>query len=198
MKNSSPSEHSVHIGRVVHSVHLAQQAASTQGQGTAPGGLRGQAAQGYERGFLEGREEARRELAGALHTVMKMSDNLQRQSNEMKRAVDRFATLLSLRIAAKIVGREVSNPDTLRHMIGQALAQVPAQEQLSVRLNPLDLELLKKLGDKPIDGNNVVLVADPSVHQGGCIIESAVGCLDARIETQLAMIERALKSGEKE
>lgn len=192
MKNLSLNEQSVHIGHVVHSVQLSQTAA---GQPVRNGEMRGPAAQAYERGFQEGHDETRRELMSAFHTVIKMSDNLQRQSNEMKRAVDRVATVLAMRIAAKIIGREISKPETLKQMISQALAQVPVQEQLSVRINPLDLQLLSQLGEKPIEGNNVVLVADPSIHSGGCIIESSVGCLDARVETQMAMVEKSLGLG---
>jgi type III secretion protein L len=38
------------------------------------------------------------------------------------------------------------------------------------------------------------VAADPSVARGGCLVQSDVGALDARVETQLAAIERALKA----
>ena len=42
------------------------------------------------------------------------------------------------------------------------------------------------------------IVADPKVNLGGCIIESESGAVDARLETQLRVLERAmLKSRDK-
>jgi type III secretion protein L len=38
----------------------------------------------------------------------------------------------------------------------------------------------------------VDIVPDPKVASGGCIIESEVGTVDARLETQLRALEKAL------
>jgi type III secretion protein L len=48
---------------------------------------------------------------------------------------------------------------------------------------------LKLLGSEVGD---VVIVGNPSVAAGGCIVESELGVVDAQVDTQLASIEKAL------
>ena len=38
--------------------------------------------------------------------------------------------------------------------------------------------------------------ADPAIARGGCVLESAAGQVDARMETQLDLIEQALRGME--
>lgn len=155
----------------------------------------------YERGHREGRQQAQSELAESADAVRKIAEALQRESKEMRRAIDRFATLLSLRIAAKIIGREVTEAEAVQRMIAHALAQVPVRENLSIRLNPKDIEVLTPLRGKMLDKSillpeDVMFIPDESIHRGGCIISSALGQLDARVETHLSFIEKAMLSNE--
>jgi len=155
----------------------------------------------YERGLREGCRHAQQELAESAEAVRKLSEALQRESTEMRRAVDRFATLLSLRIAAKIIGREVTEAEAVQRMIAHALAQVSLRTNLAIRLNPKDIEVLTPLRGKMIDKSillpdDVTFVPDETIHRGGCIINSAMGQLDARVETHLAFIEKAILSSE--
>ena len=46
----------------------------------------------------------------------------------------------------------------------------------------------------PIEGD-VTFIEDPSISCGGCIVESLSGDVDARIESQLQMIEEAFQPG---
>lgn len=152
----------------------------------------------YERG----RDEARRELANAYAALNGLVTGVKRESTEMLAAIDKFSTVLALRIAAKIIDREIENPAILQQMVAAALAQVPSHEKLVIRLNPADRVMLEKLRNDNAGGHvllpaDAVLMADPEVRRGGCMIDSNIGTLDARLDTQLRLIEQALLTDRK-
>jgi type III secretion protein L len=105
---------------------------------------------------------------------------------------------LAVRLAEKIVGREISKDDkTIVDIISTALQNARQQEKLTVRVNPKDLPTVERETEKFSLGGRVQFidfVADPRVASSGCLIESEVGTIDARLETQLRVLERALLS----
>lgn len=104
---------------------------------------------------------------------------------------------LAVRLAERIIGREIEKSDkTIVEIVSTALQNARQQEKLTVRVNPKDLPTLEKqtknLGSGRIQF--IDFVADPRVASSGCMIESEVGTIDARLETQLRVLERALLS----
>ncbi len=103
---------------------------------------------------------------------------------------------LAVRLAEKIVGREIEKDDkTIIEIISTALQNARQQEKLTVRVNPKDLPTVEREAEKLSLGGRVQFidfVADPRVSASGCLIESEVGTIDARLETQLRVLERAL------
>jgi len=51
---------------------------------------------------------------------------------------------------------------------------------------------LDALTEVTVSGRRIQVMADGSVAPGGCIIESVVGIIDARLETQLKCLEEIL------
>lgn len=76
-----------------------------------------------------------------------------------------------------------------------ALRQARQQEMMTVRVNAADLPLVEKMRER-IDAfgraRYLDFVADQTIKEGGCLIESASGTIDARLETQLRVFEKAL------
>jgi type III secretion protein L len=104
---------------------------------------------------------------------------------------------LAIRLAERIVGREIEKDDkTIVEIISTALQNARQQEKLTVRVNPKDLPTIEKATEKISSGRIqfIDFVADPRVASSGCLIESEVGTIDARLETQLRVLERALLS----
>ena len=66
---------------------------------------------------------------------------------------------------------------------------------LTVRVSPEDLphiENARQKFDAAGRGRFIDFIADQAVKFGGCIIESDSGTIDARLETQLKILENAL------
>jgi type III secretion protein L len=113
------------------------------------------------------------------------------------RETEKDVLRLAVRLAERIVGREIEKDDkTIIEIISTALQNARQQEKLTVRVNPKDLPTIEKETEKFSTGRIqfIDFVADPRVASTGCLIESEVGTIDARLETQLRVLERALLS----
>lgn len=110
--------------------------------------------------------------------------------------VERDVLKLSIKLAEKIIGRELqTDKKTLADIVATALRNVRQQERLIVRINPSDLAQIQEFKAFINQAGRAQFIdfePDPKVNSGGCIIESEVGTVDARLETQLKILERTL------
>src|SRR5206468_3048977 len=105
---------------------------------------------------------------------------------------------LAVKIAEKILGRELSlRADAISDVVGKALAHAGDPRDVLVRINPADLEAIERgktrLVEKIRAARSVTFRGDEAVTRGGCIVETELGVVDARLSTQLDAIERALR-----
>lgn len=109
---------------------------------------------------------------------------------------ERDVLRLAVKLAEKIIGREIERDDAaLADIVSTALRHARQQESLTVRVNPADLPRVqahRELLDPSGRARFIDLVADPRVGHGGCVIEGESGTVDARLDTQLRVLERAL------
>ena len=107
------------------------------------------------------------------------------------------AAALAARMAARIVGRAVElAPSVTAEIATQALQAARARGgRIKLRVHPDDraalsaatTQLLARLAATA----TLELVDDPGVGRHGCIVETSAGRLDARLETQLGVLEKA-------
>lgn len=142
-----------------------------------------------EAAYVEGREEALSEL-----------NQLLLEAHERREAAfaeaERDVLRLAVKLAEKIIGREIERDDAaLADLVAAALRHARQQEALTIRVNPADLPRVLAHRDR-LDPSGrarfLDLVPDPRVGHGGCIIEGESGTVDARLDTQLRVLERAL------
>jgi flagellar biosynthesis/type III secretory pathway protein FliH len=141
---------------------------------------------------LGDREAALAEVTGLLVAA--------RVAAEEERASAKDAALvLARKMAEKIVGRAVElDPSILGEIVGQALAASRARVGAVVlRVHPDDLVAIEQTRAQWLRSiastASVRVVADASVGRDGCVVETAVGRLDARLQTQLDALERAVR-----
>lgn len=103
---------------------------------------------------------------------------------------------LAVKLAEKIIGRELKlDKEVVIDIISTALRTARQNELLTVRVHPSDLPVIQAQRDRLDPAGRarfLDIIADPRVHRGGCIIESESGTVDAQLETQLRVLERAL------
>jgi flagellar biosynthesis/type III secretory pathway protein FliH len=146
---------------------------------------------GYETGLAEGREAGRAEVTEILVQA--------REDAEQIRAASKEAAIpIARRMAERIVGRALElHPSLIADIANQALVASRARSgPVTLRLHPIDLAALEserpRLAARLGSALDLQLVPDENIAQGGCIVETNVGRLDARLDRQLDAIEKAL------
>ena len=143
-----------------------------------------------EEGRAEGKEEAAQKIQEALATV---NEAVKERKNIIKDAESEILRL-SLRVAEQIIRSEVSlHRDVCLNIVTEAIGRVSDREQIIVRVNR---EYWKRYKDRlagMLDGvKSLSILEDSNIEPGGCIIETNLGFVDARIATKIKSIEEAL------
>jgi flagellar biosynthesis/type III secretory pathway protein FliH len=113
-------------------------------------------------------------------------------------AAKNAAVILARKMAEKIVGRAVDlDPAVMADIASQALHASGARgSSVVLRIHPEDLPAVAERKPRWLGGEDspaeVRIVADASVGRYGCVVETQVGRLDARLQTQLDVLERVL------
>ncbi|MCS7301495.1 MAG: FliH/SctL family protein, partial [Fimbriimonadales bacterium] len=161
---------------------------------------------GYEQGYAEGELHARkraeaelRDITEQLHAqVEQVIQSLQAQCKAYMQNAEAQMLELALEVARKIVREELKiQPEHALAIVRDALRRMQGFAHIRIRVNPLDLELIRQNRAtllSIVDGvEGIEVVEDRRVDQGGCVIETEQGVYDARIRTQLGELERVIR-----
>lgn len=152
---------------------------------------------GWQKGFAEGAEEAKKEHAELLSEARKTLEEAALEREKIIRGAEDEIAQLAVAVARKIIFREMfADPSIVGDVVQEAIRKVTDREEITVKVHPADLDFVLSLQDeltRTIKGiRKLKILADNSVTPGGCVIESPNGTVDARIESQLAEIEQSL------
>jgi flagellar biosynthesis/type III secretory pathway protein FliH len=142
-----------------------------------------------------GEEEARAEVEAAFSSLLV---GARLDAERVRAAALPAARTLAARMAEKIVGRAVElDPDLGAAIAARALeAARPRGGTVILRVHPDDVAALEPrrglLLARLAKVEALRIVADPAVGRAGCIVDTPAGRLDARLTTQLAVLERAV------
>lgn len=106
---------------------------------------------------------------------------------------------ISIDIAQKIIKKEIAQaPELLVDSVMEILKGLSKEEtKITIRTNPSQVNMLK--GEIPSMAEQLgleakmMVIPDEAVMEGGCIVTTTNGVVDATIDTQLAIISEALK-----
>lgn len=157
----------------------------------------------YEKGFHSG-EKAGFEFGSKKAEVLfsGLGGVLEEVSNFREtifKACEKDMVELSLAIAKKVMHRELEvKKDAVLDCVRAALKSVIAGGEISIRVNPKDLDILNQYrGELARYGEGVKGVkveGDDSIAKGGCVIETNYGEVDATMDSILADIEERLRN----
>lgn len=143
-----------------------------------------------KKGYAEGESKG---LAQVTEKLMRLEETKTRFYESIEPEVIKLVLL----IAEKVIGRMASeNPDLIKSVVHQALEHALG-DRITVNLNPEDHKALMS-GDHEFKDvvdrtKRLMFRADESIERGGCVVETEVGTIDARLETQLKAIRKALE-----
>ena len=154
--------------------------------------------QAFQKGFLEGQrvalESQHAEVADAVQSMIRAVAEIQSLRQEVYRSIEREVVELALSIARKVVCQEIEiNPEVVGCVAREALNQVDVPGKIKIRLNPADLEFINttqgQISAFLQEMDNVIFEAEEGITRGGCLIETKLGDIDARIEKQFQVVE---------
>ncbi len=156
-----------------------------------------------ERGLAEAQAVARAQaqkevqlavsdLRGQLTTTL---DELAGLREHLATQAEHELVRLALEIAKKVVQREVRvDREIVLTLARVALARLHSRANATVRLHPEDYAYVWSHRERLNSEGAVEIVEDRTVGLGGCIVQSELGEIDARIEQQFAEIEQEFLS----
>lgn len=154
---------------------------------------------GFQQGERAGMEWGKKKAEPVLNNFQQALLELGKIKEEIYMKAEKETVSLALAIARKIVCKEVStNKEVILNIIKEALKKVLDHKGIKIRVSPADLQFVKdsklQLLDSIDAAEGIIFEEDPSIREGGCIIETSLGDIDARIDKQIQMVEEAFKS----
>lgn len=147
------------------------------------------------------REKARQEgYAEGLTQWNQILAGTAQRAEDLTKIWEEAMLRLSVRVAEKIIGEQLKlHPDTIVDIVNEVLQGVRFGKHLTIQVNEADAQEVRsrvnRLKDSLGVNNEIEIVASASVPRGGCVIESELGIVDARLETQLKCLEDVLVRG---
>ena len=151
----------------------------------------------FEEGYNKGLENAKDDI----ETLRKDIVGFMKAPKEVFEYIAPDILEISVDIAKKIIKKEVeSDPQVLINTIVDVLKTVSKSEpKINIRVKPQAVQFIKDTLPNityqyGIEAN-INIVADPSIEEGGCVLQTNNGIVDASIDTQLEIIKKALTGG---
>lgn len=147
--------------------------------------------EGYEKGLLEAHSTVKT-LKNALEEFFEYKE-------EVYKKVSEDILDISLKVAEKIVKKEVeSDKSVLDAIVSDALKSLAKDEnKIILKVNPTDVEYTKEIVPKLLSSGQfeakIFVSGDKDVDEGSAVIETSNGIIDANISTQLEIIKEAFK-----
>ena len=154
-----------------------------------------------EEGLEEGRSQGQQQVDENIKEAMDTLNQAVKERKKIIRDAESEILRLSLKIAEQVIRSEVSlHKDVIMNMVAEAINRISDRENILIKVSREDAEQLKQNKEKIaglVDGvKNLSIIEDSQIEAGGCIIETNLGYVDARISTKLALIEAQMKKVE--
>jgi len=163
------------------------------------GAIRDQARkEGFDKGREEGYSSGLADAKPVIETFNALIKELTTIRKEFYAQAEREMIDLVLSVAHTVMGIEVErDPALVQNVILKAVEQIRVREKISIRINQDDMaqaektlpEITKIVGDT----EKVSFRSDPYITRGGCMVETNIGMIDARLESQLNAIRKTFK-----
>lgn len=146
-------------------------------------------------GLAKAAEEIARFKDGMRAHLAGLFANIERAYQDQLRASEGAAIDIAFAALCRIFGEGHADRAMASAAVNQVLSSVPLTSAGTIHVRTTDLPILQELFAHPDMSawTEWKLIADPSVRAGGCIVRTARGDFDGRIETQLEEIAAVLK-----
>lgn len=157
---------------------------------------------GYAEGETNGRLEAETKMKDAIIEAAKKAEQIiklaEGESKSSILSAETKIVEIAMAVADKVIPQHfIDAPQIIFPLVKNALEKVKDQNSIVVKVSAENYEFLlmaKNELQMVLDGEEKLeIVSDQLLHNDGCIIESANGNVDARLETQMAIVKKAVQ-----
>ena len=149
---------------------------------------------GMKEGLKAAQEKAAQALSEQLAALRQSAKSLDDAAAQLReRTVAGLADVV-LAAVRRMLGEAWAQPDAARDAIRAVLKEAAIDGPATVQVHTRDLDHLRAMAEAhpELSLSHVEFAAHPEVQLGGCRVVTAQGTLDARLETQLALLREAL------
>jgi len=153
--------------------------------------------EGYEAGFVQGKEEALRQYQGLLHDARRIVETANEQFYEQIEAASETILLIGLKVAERILGeKRTESHEHFLSLVTRAMKEVREQAEVKIYVHPRYYEWLVQQKDELRaifnQSTDLFIYPDEQLSENGCVIETPFGRIDASVDTQLQQIKQQL------
>ncbi|MBA3236938.1 MAG: HrpE/YscL family type III secretion apparatus protein [Parachlamydiaceae bacterium] len=121
---------------------------------------------------------------------------LEKEIGKVRTDLEKRVAPVALKVAKKIVGREIELSDkAIVDIVSSSLKSVVQHKKITIYVNKKDLAILDanraQLKDLFESLESLSLRERADIESGGCVIETEGGIINARLENQWAVLEKA-------
>jgi flagellar biosynthesis/type III secretory pathway protein FliH len=156
-------------------------------------------ADAYNRGYADAERaahaNAESHVSAALTALADAIASVQLHDARWTANTEENLAALAVAVARHIVQREViADPTIVRELVQRALAQIPMDNAVTVRLHPDDAATCNSLATPDAAGRvqDIRIIADGHITRGGCLVEGRERIIDGRVDTSLERAYRAI------
>jgi flagellar assembly protein FliH len=148
--------------------------------------------EGVTAGHNEGALRAQEMVRNACAAVRQAADAVHEMEAELLRQVQTDLAAVSCAIAQKIIAREIAaSREIVPELVQSALAMLPSDRALVVRLSPDDLRLVED-AVAPDPDVSVRWIADATLDSGSFVVDSPQRLIDGRTDVALRVLYERL------
>lgn len=116
---------------------------------------------------------------------------------EYEKYFEELVIVTAYEIAKKVVQREIEEKTIIDESIKVAINKIIGANEVRLKLNPNDVDELTDYSKGLINNSSftkIKIEGDIKIERGGCLIETEIGNVDARISTQLMELKKQLEN----
>ncbi len=152
---------------------------------------------GYAQGEKDGFEFGKHKFQAALQGLTKITHEIDALKSTLYEKYEKEMISLVLAVAKKVICHEAStSPELVGHVIRAAAGYVLENSRVTIRVHPYDFNFVDEVKSDFLMGiaglKHTEIVEDRGIQQGGCVIETELGDVDATVDQQIAAIEEAM------
>lgn len=158
-------------------------------------------AEGFHQGYTEGQEQAKHDLKEKIEAMMGEAQSIlsaaQINKEQIIQEAEPFIVALSCEIAGKVIDKQLTiEPEFAIDLIKRTLSRKREQGTITLCVAPSHYAFVQAAKEElalAVDSQaELLIIPDSTVKDQGCVIRSAYGSVDARIDTQLGEIKKEL------